>query len=176
MEIRLASRVRPELAVLAWSVAIPPGWPVFHAISRSRASGPLTSPTRGYTRHAAIRPNKPTASAGQFPFSVLARGNFLIKLIAKPLSSTLCRPKFPVLPIWEIARGVKPGGWPVTRHIRRLLSSYSHAEMLRTLPIRWCLLGRIAACLVQPLKELEEVLVQIVLSVCFCLARRLCRF
>ena len=27
---------------------------------------------RGYTRHAAIRPNKPTQSSGQFPFSVLA--------------------------------------------------------------------------------------------------------
>src|SRR6266436_3041019 len=40
------SEISPELAVLAWSVAIPPGWPVFHAISKSRASGPLTSPTR----------------------------------------------------------------------------------------------------------------------------------
>ena len=32
-------------AELAWSVASPPGWPVFHAFTRARASGPRTSPT-----------------------------------------------------------------------------------------------------------------------------------
>jgi hypothetical protein len=51
---------------------------------------------RGYTREAAIRPNKPTPFATVCrtisDFSI-GRGNFLIKLTAQPLSSTLCRPK-----------------------------------------------------------------------------------
>ena len=33
------------LALFAWTVAIPPGWPVFQALSMSSASAPLTSPT-----------------------------------------------------------------------------------------------------------------------------------
>jgi hypothetical protein len=39
--------------------------------SDQRPIGPVRR-IRVYTRHAAIRPNKPTPSAGQFPFSVLA--------------------------------------------------------------------------------------------------------
>lgn len=37
---------RPACAELACRVAIPPGCPVFQASKRSRASSPLTSPTK----------------------------------------------------------------------------------------------------------------------------------
>jgi hypothetical protein len=40
-----SSRERPAAAELACTVVIPPGWPVFQALSMSRASGPRTSPT-----------------------------------------------------------------------------------------------------------------------------------
>jgi hypothetical protein len=47
--------------------------------------------------------------------------------------------------------GVNPGGWPRDKAYPQLRSPYSHAEMLRSIPVRWCLLGLIAARLVQPL-------------------------
>src|SRR5215467_13790468 len=40
-----SSRARPASAELACTVVMPPGWPVFQALSMSSASGPRASPT-----------------------------------------------------------------------------------------------------------------------------------
>src|SRR5271167_4269581 len=59
-------------------------------------------------------------------------------------------PKTPVLPILGNRAGSKSRRLARDKAYPQLRSSYSHAEMLRSIPVRWSLLGRIAACLVQP--------------------------
>jgi hypothetical protein len=55
---------------------------------------------------------------------------------------------FRFCPFWEMARGSKSRRLASDKAYPQLGSSYSRAEMLRSSPVRWCLLGRIAAPLV----------------------------
>ena len=107
-------------------------------------------PTRGYTRQAAIGPNKPTPSAVQFPFSVLANGNFLTKLATEPLSPILCMPKTSVLPIYGNFGAIKSGLFRWSRRIRSSDALIFTRKWGRS-PLLWgCLLGHIAASLLLP--------------------------
>jgi hypothetical protein len=98
----------------------------------------LANHCRGYTRHAAIRPNKPdpvrrTISVQywpwQFPDKIACPAAFLNALQAK---------NFRFCAFWEIAMGVDPGGRPVTRHIRSSDPRILTRKCCDRFPVRRC--------------------------------------
>ena len=100
---------------------------------------------RGNTREAAIGPNRPSTFAGELPLSIWP-WHFLDRTGCPAGFSNPHMPKnFRFRPLWEIARGVNPGGWPVTRHIRssdpRILTRKC-CDRLRSLGAYWAVSQR----------------------------------